>query len=617
MSITNVKKNLKLKRQRNYLARDFDSFRTELLQYAQTYFPDKIQDFSEASVGGMLLDLVAFVGDTTSFYLDHQFNELRLDTAVERKNVERLVRLTGTKVKGASPAYCDVNFTFRVDSELIDGGYYPKNAQLPIVRSGTTVRSNTGINFTLSNDVDFSETNSRDEYIATYTIAATGSDGNPTSYLVTRSGTCASGNTSEESFTFGSDLTPFKTITLNNPNVSEIILVKDSEGNDYYEVDTLAQDTVFLATRNLGDDSDVVDDSLAVVPAPYRFVSRATIDSGVVTLVFGSGNANSLDNDILPDPSEVAVPLFGDRRSFSRSSIDPNTLLNSQSLGITPINTTIRVRYRHGGGVSHNVASNTIKTVTNLITVFNETTSPTKVAAIRSSITVNNVASAAGGENAPTLEELRAIALDVRNAQNRIVTKEDLLARVYTMPTNFGRAFRIGISPNPVNPLSSILFVISRDKDGYLTQSPDALKRNISTYLNEFRVISDAFDVLDARVINIGFRYTVVVDPREDKSAIITRINNSLAEYMSTSNMNINGSIQVADVINLIINQDGVTSLENYKFVIKSETETGSSTRTYSGFSADLTIRRGALTPPTGGIFEVKYPDNDIVGNAI
>ena len=616
MSLTDVKKSLRQKRQRNYLARDYDSFRAELLQYAQTYFPDKIQDFSEASVGGMMIDLVAYMGDVTSFYLDHQFNELRLDTAVERGNVERLIRLAGVKIKGASPAFCDVTFTFKVDSELTTAGYYPKNSQMPVVKSGTKVKSNTGVVFTLLDDLDFTDTNSKDEYVASYTIASTDTSGNPSAYFVSRSGTCASGDTDEDLFTFSSDLTPFKTVNLSNANVSEILLVKDTEGNEYYEVETLAQDTVFRSINNVNDDSDQVQDVLAVVPAPYRFTTRVSADTGTVTLVFGSGNASSLDNDILPDPSEVSLPLFGDRRSFSKVSIDPNSLLNSQSLGITPTNTTLRVRYRYGGGLSHNVASNTIRSVANLSTSFSEGLTPAKVAAVRSSVVVNNSSSAVGGENAPTLEELRAVALDVRNAQNRVVTKEDLLARVFLMPTNFGRAFRLGVSPNPINPLSSILYIISRDADGKLTQSPDALKRNISTYINEFRLVSDSFDILDSKIVNIGFKYTVVIDPREDKAGIITRINNSLQDYLATTNMNIDAPIVITDLVNLIINQDGVLALQSYSFTSLTGTIDD---RTYSMMPISIpgSTRRGTLVPPAGGIFEVKYLNSDIVGNAV
>jgi hypothetical protein len=432
---------------------------------------------------------------------------------------------------------------------------------------------------------------------------------------VTRTGTFVSGATAEELFTFGGDLTPFKTIDLTNSNVNEILLVKDTEGNEYYEVDTLAQDTVFKIVDNVRDDNDQVPNAIAVIPAPYRFVARVAADSGAVQLIFGSGDASSLDNDILPDPSQVSLPLYGDRKSFSKVSIDPNSLLNSQSLGITPANTTLRVRYRYGGGVSHNVSPNTIKTVGNLVTSFSSSVSPGKVAAIRASTTVNNIAAAQGGENAPTLEDLRQVALSVRNSQNRIVSKEDLISRVYTMPSNFGRPFRIGISPNPVNPLSSILYLVSRDADEKLSKSPDTLKRNIATYINEFRLVSDSFDILDAKIVNVGFNYKVTVDPRDDKSAIITRINNALKEYLATPNMNIEAPILISDLINLIINQDGVISLDSYTFTSLTGTIDD---RKYSSIPISVanSISKGRLVPPRGGIFEVKYPDSDIIGNA-
>lgn len=616
MPIQNIKKDLKLKRQKNYLARDFDSLRAEYVKYAQAYFPDKIQDFSEASVGGMLLDLVAFVGDSTAFYLDHQFNELGLDTAVERRNVERLVRLSGVKVRGASPAFCEVSFTFTLDSELTSKGYFPAVSQLPIVKTGTRVSSNTGVSFILRNDINFSEKNDAEEYLYAYEINSSDSSGNPLTYKVTRSGLCESGQIEEEQFAFGSDITPFKSIDLTKTNINEILIVRDTEGNEYFEVDDLTQDTVFRSVENYNSDSSVVENALAVVPAPFRFITRAEADSGALTLIFGSGVAETLDNDILPDPSEVSLPLYGDKKTFARVSIDPGSLIGSKSLGVTPVNTTITVRYKHGGGLSNNVAANSIRQINNLITKFSAGLNSAKAASIRSSASVDNVAAAQGGENAPTLEDLRSVALSVRNSQNRVVTKEDLIARVFLMPSNFGRAFRIGIQPNPVNPLASIIYVISRDENGNLIQSPDSLKRNISTYINEFRLVSDSFDILDAKIINIGFNYSVVIDEREDKEGVLTKVNNAVIEYLKIENMNIDGGILVSDIINLILNQDGVISLDQYEFTSLTGTVDD---RNYSSFSVKTktATRRGVLSPPMGGIFEVKYPDSDIVGSAV
>ena len=616
MSLTDVKKNLKQKRQRNYLVKDFNNIRAEMIQYAKLYFPDKIQDFSEASVGGLLIDLIAYIGDLTSFYMDHQFNELSLDTAVETRNVERLIRLAGVKVRGSSPAYCDISFTFTVDATLTSAGYLPVNEQLPVVKAGTRVTSNAGITFTLVEDVDLSATDLNGDYVATYSTLTTDTSGNPATFSVTRTGTCVSGGIADEQFTFGSDATPFKKITLRNSNVSEILLVKDTEGNEYYEVDSLAQDTVFKSIENYNTDSDQVEAALAVIPAPYRFITRSETISSTTSLIFGSGKADTLDNDILPDPSEVSLPLYGDKKVFSKVAIDPNSMMGSKSLGVIPMNTTIRVRYRHGGGLSHNISANSARSVSNLLTKFSEGVSPSKIATIRASVSANNNAAAQGGEDAPTLDELRSVALSVRNSQNRVVSKEDLISRIFLMPTNFGRAFRVDIQPNPVNPLSSLLYVVSRDSSGYLTQSPDTLKRNLATYINEFRVVSDSFDVLDAKIINVGFTYSVVVDDREDKSGVLTRINNSIIEYLDIKNMQISGGIRVSDLINLILNQEGVISLDSYRFTSLTGEVDG---RTYSSttISPTRSTRRGVFSPPAGGIFEVKYPNSDIIGSAV
>ena len=75
----NVKKQMKQVRPRSYLNKDFDAFRAELLDYARTYFSDSISDFSEASMGGLFLEMAAYVGDVMSYYIDHQFNENSID----------------------------------------------------------------------------------------------------------------------------------------------------------------------------------------------------------------------------------------------------------------------------------------------------------------------------------------------------------------------------------------------------------------------------------------------------------------------------------------------------------------------------------------------------------
>jgi len=216
----------------------------------------------------------------------------------------------------------------------------------------------------------------------------------------------------------------------------------------------------------------------------------------------------------------------------------------------------------------------------------------------------------------PTIDDFRFIALNYKNSQSRIVTRQDLVARVYSMPPNFGRVFRVGSRSNPTNPLSSLIFIVSRDVNGYLTMSPDSLKINLAKYLNEFRLTSDAYDILDASIINYKFTYNVVLDSGVDKTTTLGFINQKIRDYLSIKNYQIDQQIVISDIINLILNQVGVISLEKYTF----DNMTGKiDERDYSLVTYNLTqyTSRGLITPPPGGIFELKFPDYDIVGNAV
>jgi hypothetical protein len=247
---------------------------------------------------------------------------------------------------------------------------------------------------------------------------------------------------------------------------------------------------------------------------------------------------------------------------------------------------------------------------------FNVGVPPTKVAQIRTSLEITNPQQASGGEDIPTLNEFRNIALNFRNAQSRVVTKADLIARIYSMPPSFGRVYRVGTQSNPTNPLSTLLYIISRDGDGKLVVSPDSLKTNLAKYLNEFRLTSDAYDILDSQIINFKLTYSVVIDNNVNKATTLSSINKKIENYLNIKNFQIDQPIIVSDLVNLILNQDGVISLERYNFSNLSGNASG---RNYSQARYNLTANtaRGMITPPAGAIFELKYPDYDIIGNAL
>jgi hypothetical protein len=609
-----IKKKVRPVRSRSYLNKDFDGFRSELLRYARTFFPDRINDFSEASLGGLLLDLASHIGDVNSFYLDHQFNELSVETAVESKNIERHIRAAGVKITGASPAVVDVMFYIEVPAELSGNTYIPKSSALPIIQAGTKIKSNSGIIFELTEDINFTDTDANGDLLANYQLSSKNSNGTPASFILFTNGLCISGASTSQTFSIPNQFVPFRTITLSKENVTEISRVTDSEGNEYYEVDSLTQDVVFKGILNVDEDGTLVKENMEIVPAPYRYISEMSVQTGLTTLRFGSGQASSIDDDIIPDPSELSLPLYG-KQTFSRFSIDPGQLLQTQTLGISPVNTTLTVAYRHGGGLSHNVAASTIKSVQTILISFPG--NPTNIIAsqVRASINILNESPASGGENAPTLDDLKLKVPSARNAQSRIVTREDLLSRVYTMPSNFGRVFRAGVRSNPNNPLATQLFVISRDVNSNLILSPDALKKNLRTYLNQFRLISDAIDILDTRVINMKVSFNIVVDPTANKSSVIQSVISSLRQYFDIKNFQIDQPIMTSDVMNIIINNVGVVSVVDLKFTNLRGTI---QEKIYSdaSFNVSANTKKGIIIGPPGSIFEIKYPDFDIVGVA-
>lgn len=605
---------LKTVKQRKYLNKDFDSFRSDLYEYARIHFPDRIKDFSETSLGGLFLELAAYVGDVQSFYLDFQFHELNPETAVEARNIQAHIAAAGVEIVGASPAVVDVVFSIEVPADTSVSPPVPLTSAMPIIYAGSRVQAQNGIQFELTTDIDFADLDNTGTLKASVRIASRNSSNEVVSFILERTETCISGFRSSESFTL-SGFEAFKKITLAQENITQIVSVRDALGNTYYEVGYLAQDTIYKALINSNEDDDLVQDNLQIVPCPYRFIRKMAIDTRLTTLTFGGGNADSLDNDIIPDPSQFALPLYG-KQTFPRFTLNPTSLLQTTSLGVVGSNTTLTVDYRYGGGLSHNIGAGAISNVINLVIGYPRSPNATVAAEVRQSLSVRNDREASGGEDAPNLDELKLRVGGAQAAQSRIVTKEDLLARVYTMPANFGRVFRASIRSNPNNPLSSLLYIISRNSSGSLIVSPDSLKKNLAKYLNSYRMISDAIDVLDAQVINLQVEFVITVDPNYNRAIVLNNVLSRLKQYFNVKFFEIDQPIVLDDIRNIIYNNNGVLTLQS----LNVRNVTGSiGTRVYSDVQFDpaTNTNRGLIIGPPGSIFEVRYKDNDLIGSVV
>jgi len=596
------------KRMRSFFGRDFDAMRGDLIRYATIYFSDQIRDFSDASVGGLLLDMAASVGDTMSFYLDHQFGELNIDTAVETKNVEKLLQSAGVKLRAAAPAIVYVSFYIEVPAiKDINDNYVPDEDYLPIIQTGTQLKSNTDIIFELMDDLDFSK-KINDEWKADFVVGEMNGDGIPITMIMKMTGLCVSGETKVKTIAAG-PFKQFKRILIAEQDINEIVSVVDSSGNEYYEVEYLSQDVVFKEVQNKDYDYDVVSANLEIMPAPYRFTRELSRETGFTTLTFGSGNASSLDNDFIPDPSEFSMPLYG-KSNFPKISIDPSNMLSTSTLGMAPHDTTLFIKYRFGGGLRHNVRPKNIKTIEKLFIEYNRNSNYSANLAIKTSLNVLNDEAAVGGEDKPSLSQMRYEYRGHMNSQNRIVTKNDLLSRVYTMPSNFGRVYRAGITKNSANPLATQLFIISRNKSKKLTHSSDNLKKNLETYLNQFRLISDAVDIMDAFVINIGVDYEIVSDGVLHKNIIIKQINSSIISYFDIKKWQIDQPINKSEVYNIILNSPGVVSLLDLTITNKFGGD-----YSQTSFDVETNTKNNFIVGPVGSIFELLNPNSDIIGH--
>jgi len=627
------KKNYKLVK-RSYLARDFNSFKRELLNHARTFFPDQIEDFSEVGLGGMFVDMLAYVGDSMSYYLDHQFNELNWREAIEVVNIKKHIELADIEVYGASPSTVYVNVYIKLPYDFSsERKKVYRTTAMPVIKEGSQFYSTNGIKFNLMEDLDFS-TRTVDGKKYLFENNEIRQLENDTNFdIVFLSGICVSGEIKTETFSFSDTFIPFRDISLSEQNISQIEEVKDSDGNVYYCVDNLSQDNVFTIRNNKNYSNNSTENIISLLPAPYRFTKRMDPQTFLTILTFGGGDAMADDNDILPDPSDLSMPLYG-KKTFSKFSLDPNSLLKTHTLGVAPRNTKVSIKYRHGGGFSHNVAAEAINQITFLDIDFPTDVSRADATIVRSSLSILNKVKATGGSSAPTLSELREQIPTARNSQKRIVTKEDLLSRIYSLPAPLGKVFRASMAESPNSNGQVEIALLSRDFDGTLTNfgsmqsnsndlqvAPDSLKLNLKTYLESFRMINDSYIIMDAVIHNFGLLINVIGTPGTQKELIAQSIISNLKEVLTVDKFHINQPLSMGDINYAILSANGVSSLDT-SGVRKAVTVESLTGVRYDGnnefayslsqtFEADI-IEKGFIFPRKSGIFELKYPDFDI-----
>jgi hypothetical protein len=602
------------KRNIKYLNRDFESFKRDFIEHLRVYFPDTVQDFNESSVGMMLTELAAFVGDNLSFYVDKRVNESFTETSREEKNILKHAKQLGFKPFGKSSATGTVDAYLKVPAIASNQKIQPDMRYAGTIKRGAKLKSKNGQTYETLEDVDFSKVNIND---SRYVVVGDRDPTTrvPTTFILKKVGVeIKAGETTSTTFSIGA-YKAFRKVILPDEDVLEILRCTDSENNQWYEVDFLPQDTVFDGVINTSADSTDVPYVLKLRSVPYRFVSEYDVVSKKTAMVFGTGDAQNFDGDLIPDLGDLSLPLYG-KDTFTDFSIDPQNFLKTRTMGLAPVNTTLTVQYRIGGGADTNAGAGEIDTVVDSVfDVGDSSLNSAVVTDVANSFSVLNPNPIQGGRDELSVDEIKQLIPAVFASQSRLVTAPDFVARALSMPSRFGSVFRANAKLNPFNKNSVELIVLSKNSSGFVTTAPNDLKTNLKTYLSRFRMITDAIEILDGEVINIALNFSILVKPDFNKTEVLVNCIDALKEYFEIDRWQLNQPINLTDIYTTIAAVPGVLSVVDVTISNRVATFDG---RSYSNTPHNITENKknGIIYSKENAIFELKFPNKDIVGVA-
>ena len=610
-----------IRRNINYLNKDFTEYRAQLINYAQSYFPTTYTDFSETSPGMMFIEQAAYVGDVLSFYLDNQIQENYVQYARQDNNLYQMAYMFGYKPTVTTLATTEVDFYQLVPSKLSGSEYIPDYDYALYVNANTTTSTRTGTptTFTIEDPIDFSVSSSDNP--TTVSIAQITS-GNPSQFLLKKTAKAFSGTINTTTVVVGSPQ-EFLTVNIDAANIAGIIDVFDSDGNEYYEVDYLGQDLIFDSIKNTnindpdnysaGNDTPYI---LKTKQVQNRFTSRF-IDRGTLQLQFGSGNPNDTTEEIIPNSFNVGLGLPFQQSKLT-AAYSPTNFVFTNTYGVAPSNTTLTIRYYTGGGTSANILANTLTNPnTSTIQFLNGGLNQTLASTVFSSIATNNPIAASGGSDGDTIQEIRQNILANYGSQQRNVTADDYLVRTLSMPSKFGTISKaLTQKPDAKSANTTLdIFVLSQDINGNLATASSPLKENVKTYLNQYRMIGDTISIKDAFIINIGINFEIITLPNYNNNKVLENCILELQRYFNINRWQINQPILINPLFVLLDEVEGVQTVKKVEFNNLVGISKG-----YSQYAYDITgaTQNGTIFPSLDpSIFEVKYPNTDIKGQVV
>ena len=603
----------------SYLNKDFGAFKTALQQYAKTYFPTTYNDFSESTPGNMFIEMASYVGDVMSFYLDTQVQENFLLYAKEKENLYAQAYVMGYRPKSSYASNTTID-VYQLVPSITNGGVTTPDYTTygVIVPTNTSIASrSTGITFLTTQQIDFTDTGSTE---------ITFIDNNY--FLFRKSVPAISAEIKETIINVGANQ-KFATATITDDNILQILNVTGSGGNQWYEVPYLAQSSIFKPIANPSYNTDQVPYLLQLQNTPRRFVSRILSDN-TLQLEFGAGlSSNKTDTQIIPTPDNIQAGTVPGISLLTNNYNEAGTFF-TREYGLVP-DGDLTVKYLVGGGITSNLPANDLTTIdTSGIYFKNGNPGGGISTTVLQSIVSTNQNPSSGGRNGDTSDEIRQNALYSFSTQLRAVTKDDYIVRALSMPSDYGTVAKAYISQdlntspqetvahtNPSNPLALDLYVLSYNSNKQLTTAAPTLKQNLVTYLNQYRMVTDAINIKDAYYINIGFNFDITVVSGYSNKDVITNCINVLKDYFNVDKWQINQPITLSDIQSRLLQVRGVQSVVKLEVVNKQGT-LGNNTYSQYGYDIAGATKNGNIYPSLDpAIFEVRFPDVDIQGRVV
>ena len=587
-------------REINYLSKDFDSIKSDLIDYVKRHYPADWRDFNVDSGGMAILELIAYVGDILTFNIDRQVNEAYINRAVETKNIISLAQNFGYTPKNTTPAIVNLSVSATLQ-ESVSGEC------LFVLKKGATVVTNFEpvVSFEVLDDVDFTQAKNR----------MVKTSGGTTTVTVT--GVSAAAGISKTFNYRANDAVKFLKVVLPETNINEVVSVTASDGSQYFQVDNLARDTIFTGEINTSDSSGDAGYIMKLKRIPKRYVVERE-PTGLTSIRFGSGVLMEADSEIIPNPNDFVLPpsLRGSPSGFSPAAIDSTNFLKTKTLGVAPQNTSLSIQYRAGGGVNTNVGPKTltrfIKQELEFATPNITSLSAATVRTIYDNLSCSNGEQASGGEEAESIASIKENAVYNMNSQMRCVTLQDYQTRMMSMPAQFGSIFRSFVRKDPTNNLGVQLFLITRNNVGNLTLPSEVIKNNIETYIKNFKSFSDTIRITNGRIINISVDFTIVPMAEVNESQAMMECILVLQRYFDTARTNFNDSIVISDIQARLQSLASVMAVPILNIYNRVGTVGG---RAYSGteFNIKANTTSGIVKFPQDATWELKYPNFDII----